>query len=144
MFHLSGAMSIAPQPTIAATSLSPSAMYQDEFVVETQLKFPDPNTRIPDSSGQPGLRSAAHGERPRVFDHGDSVSQSADSSLLTQPPWWSRPLSIWPQNSASIGRRLRPILATPNPPSYLRPTSVLSSLFLFFSLFSTTSFPLRY
>ena len=45
------------------TPLLPFAMHLDERVVEIQFRSHDPDPDITDSSGEPGLFSAAHVER---------------------------------------------------------------------------------
>lgn len=77
------------------TSLLPSAVPQDECVVETQFISHDSNTDMTDLNGQPAPLPAAHHKQPRLLDPQDSASESVDSCPSTQSPWLSQSLSTW-------------------------------------------------
>jgi len=90
------ATSIPPQPIVAPDAPLALRYALRRVYGGDPIQIYNPNANITDSSCQPKLQSAAEGERPKILDHGDPVSQSVDSGISTQPPWLSRPLSIWP------------------------------------------------
>lgn len=77
------------------TSLLPSAVPQDECVVEMQFISHNSNTDMTDLNGQPAPLPAAHNGQPRLLDPQNSASKSTDSGPSTQLPWLSQHLSTW-------------------------------------------------
>ena len=69
-------------------SLLPSVVHLDESVLVIPSTSHDPDTDMIGSNGQPMLLPPAHGERPTLLDHGDSVSMSADSGSDGVTPSW--------------------------------------------------------